>query len=929
MIPPFIPVLLMATQYNPEFNQIKAPQMTPQLNPGQVDLGIERVSAEFSRQESGLRENMKQMRDNQAAMQRSAKTEMDRTEMDWKNYIKLADFSKTISDQLVENQKDENKRIMKENMNQAFIDGADPVKQAEYQAKVQELSTLDDASIAVATEYQNRGGLPDVAYEIERRSGWAAYGYAVGVAQNGGKNYGAFLEANKDTVVGYRDDGSEIKLSEAQNSAEYLAAQKILRQQYMDPYVGLNPELLQEHLITPMRAEEDTQFAQWEKDFAENKKKERVLEQQGMLMDARQNPTQAARLTEQLIQKEALRNGGFLNQARKTIMDRWKTLAENGMLSSGQAQQIFGVLLEMGGGKRSFDSYPEARAVLAAAQLYENQEGQRIATANKLKGDEALRELEKQVAEEGPLTPEAQEKIRNDLRRLGVSEYDLKHSHALRTIDEAEAAMAEKEVRLLIARGAFIPEGLLKQINDNTLYKQAYQLNANRKVNMGLTKDNADGIKKFIRSTAMAQARTIGAPGVALPEGGSAIIRATEDARRWLAANRYKYENEMQAVEALRAHLEHEFTGREATDVNNVKLTGYDASPYNSKNLKDTSDSQELFEQQSETAKAHVSDLVQSGIPNPYAVGAIPGTEKELEKILADVKETGKIPPRDLNPRFQELARQSNGTATYEDIVKSQLKAVYDFDFDATYPDRGGVQVLKEGQDGLTLSEYEQLKVNKLLNVNPTTKTRFRAAADVQMSQNFAATGYTDGDLIADASLESQGYELNRGAIPGGYAGTVAAAAKKYNIPADILAGLLQQESSWNPNAYNVKSGATGIAQIVPKWHPDITPGVDPHADIMYAASYLRRLMDNEAKGDLKTAIYMYNAGPGTVLRYGAGASKENREYYPGVIEKSKQYRRKRVMGLRSNYENYVADSIYNSPDLVSPNLRGRIYQLA
>ena len=104
--------------------------MTPQLNPGQVDLGIERVSAEFSRQESGLRENMKQMRDNQAAMQRSAKTEMDRTEMDWKNYMKLADFSKTISDQLVENQKDENKRIMKENMNQAFIDGADPVKQA-------------------------------------------------------------------------------------------------------------------------------------------------------------------------------------------------------------------------------------------------------------------------------------------------------------------------------------------------------------------------------------------------------------------------------------------------------------------------------------------------------------------------------------------------------------------------------------------------------------------------------------------------------------------------------------------------------------------------------------------------------------------------------------------------------------------------------
>ena len=171
------------------------------------------------------------------------------------------------------------------------------------------------------------------------------------------------------------------------------------------------------------------------------------------------------------------------------------------------------------------------------------------------------------------------------------------------------------------------------------------------------------------------------------------------------------------------------------------------------------------------------------------------------------------------NPRFMALAQQANGTATYEEIVKSQLNAVYNFDFDTTYPNKGGVDALKEGQDGLTLSEYEQLKVNKLLNVNPTSRTRFRAAADVQMSQNFAATGYTDGDLIADASLESQGYELKRGAIHGGYAGTVASAAKKYNIPDDILSGLLQQESNWNPNAYNTGSGATGIAQIVPKWH--------------------------------------------------------------------------------------------------------------
>ena len=109
-------------------------------------------------------------------------------------------------------------------------------------------------------------------------------------------------------------------------------------------------------------------------------------------MDSRTEPWQAANLTEQMIQKEAIRNGGNLRLARQTVFDRWKTLAENGMLSSGQAQQIFSQLIPMNGGERSFDSYPEARGVLAAAQLYENQEGNRIAQANKLKGDQALRD---------------------------------------------------------------------------------------------------------------------------------------------------------------------------------------------------------------------------------------------------------------------------------------------------------------------------------------------------------------------------------------------------------------------------------------------------------------------------------------------------------------------------------------------------------
>jgi len=603
-----------------------------------------------------------------------------------------------------------------------------------------------------------------------------------------------------------------------------------------------------------------------------------------------------------MIQKEALRQRGNLRVARQIVFERWTTLAKNGMLSSQEARAIFREVLDMNGGKRSLDSYPEAKAVIVAAQTYENQEGSRIEKANELKKNEALRQLQIQVDRDGPLTPEVQEQVRKDLAALGATPYELKSHSALRNIDEVEAELAAKEVRERISNGEFIPEGLLKQLTDKQLWKRARELNATRSVNMGLSKENADDVKGLIERLSVSHAGLIGHSSVAKPEAQEAEIRAKEEARRWLAANRGNYENEMQAVEALNRHLTDMFNGvgYERRGANGEMITGYDASPFNTKNQKNTEKSRLQFVRDKKDAQAHVSDLVNGGVPNPYAIGEIPGTKEELEKILADVKETGKIPPMTSNPRFMALADQANGTASYEEIVKSQLLAVHGFDFDATFPDRGGVQVLKEGQDGITLSEYEDMKVKKLLNMQPTRRTEFRAATDVHMSQNFQATGYTDGDLIADArTLDQRGYELNRGAIPGGYGGTVAAAAKKYGIPADVLAGLLQQESAWNPNAYNTSSGATGIAQIVPKWHPDITPGVDPHADIMYAASYLRRLIDNEAKGDLKTAIYMYNAGPGTVLQYGAGATKENREYY------------------------------YNSPDLVSPNLRGRIYQLA
>jgi soluble lytic murein transglycosylase-like protein len=130
--------------------------------------------------------------------------------------------------------------------------------------------------------------------------------------------------------------------------------------------------------------------------------------------------------------------------------------------------------------------------------------------------------------------------------------------------------------------------------------------------------------------------------------------------------------------------------------------------------------------------------------------------------------------------------------------------------------------------------------------------------------------------------------------VPMGYGDLVAKAAEQYDIPPAILAGLLEQESGYLPEVIKGKrlsrSGAIGIAQFLPGTAEQMgVDPVNPESAIPGAAKYLRHLMDNYGF-DLRTAIYAYNAGPGTVQRYGVGATEENAKYYPGIIKRAAKY---------------------------------------
>lgn len=97
------------------------------------------------------------------------------------------------------------------------------------------------------------------------------------------------------------------------------------------------------------------------------------------------------------------------------------------------------------------------------------------------------------------------------------------------------------------------------------------------------------------------------------------------------------------------------------------------------------------------------------------------------------------------------------------------------------------------------------------------------------------------------------------------YMDAIGAATTKHKLPENLLAKLIQTESNFNPEAKS-PVGATGIAQIMPEYHPDVDP-TDPMASIDYSASYLRKLYDRF--GDWDQAIAAYNAGPTRVAKSG------------------------------------------------------------
>jgi soluble lytic murein transglycosylase-like protein len=143
-------------------------------------------------------------------------------------------------------------------------------------------------------------------------------------------------------------------------------------------------------------------------------------------------------------------------------------------------------------------------------------------------------------------------------------------------------------------------------------------------------------------------------------------------------------------------------------------------------------------------------------------------------------------------------------------------------------------------------------------------------STNVNASTNANGNANTDAD--ADDDMDA-------------YIKTVAA---RYNVPADLVAAVIEAESDNNPRAVS-RRGARGLMQLMPKTAR--TLGVhdpfDPRANIDAGVRHLRALMDRFGSNNLPLVLAAYNAGEVAVIKHrGVPPYRETRAYVKRILKK-------------------------------------------
>ena len=162
----------------------------------------------------------------------------------------------------------------------------------------------------------------------------------------------------------------------------------------------------------------------------------------------------------------------------------------------------------------------------------------------------------------------------------------------------------------------------------------------------------------------------------------------------------------------------------------------------------------------------------------------------------------------------------------------------------------------------------------------PTSTTSFSTALQNATAGSGSATLATPATAAASATSTSS-------SLPAGtpYAAEITSAATANGIDPALLAGLVKQESGFNPNAGS-GAGARGLTQLMPGTASGlgVSNVLDPVQSLNGGAKYLKQQLDAFG-GDVTKALAAYNAGPGAVQRFGGVPPYAETQNYVRIVQ--------------------------------------------
>ncbi len=165
----------------------------------------------------------------------------------------------------------------------------------------------------------------------------------------------------------------------------------------------------------------------------------------------------------------------------------------------------------------------------------------------------------------------------------------------------------------------------------------------------------------------------------------------------------------------------------------------------------------------------------------------------------------------------------------------------------------------------------------------PASSTSFSTA----LQNATAATQTSFATQAAGTATTSASPTSTSSSLPAGtpYAAEITQAATANGIDPALLAGLVKQESGFNPNAGS-GAGARGLTQLMPGTASGlgVTNILDPVQSLNGGAKYLKQQLDTFG-GDVTKALAAYNAGPGAVQRFGGVPPYSETQNYVRIVQ--------------------------------------------